>query len=443
MTEPEQTPLPDPGNDPGVTLATGAPRRLFAAATHDTMADTFQAHSTAVSGAAHAVSGGWSGDSAFAYQALSSEVSSHFANVSTTARGAARSLRNFGTALEHSQEQGQRALTRAKHWLAEKRTLTTRYNDASRRVAQAKRDVAAAEAALSGPTGTDPTGAVASAAAGRLKQAKGDLVQAQADQTKARNELDHASRELANAQRLGDEAWHDAQMAAIKATGEIAPLELPAPPMPGQVINPITGGSPGNPLGDLGWTDGAGSGTSVLFEFVKGGAEGKAEKLSKGRDATRQGGLDAYQQAVAEAEADGFSPESTAKAVDAAKAIQAARVAGGATEDEIGVLKYVKVGADVVPVLYVGVDTVLNREVGHQSLPVAAAHATASAGGFAGGMVVCSEAGPIAVVCGVAGGELGEHPGQIKSGAQKVVNSPWSPWGAAKKMFHDIDQGFE
>jgi hypothetical protein len=434
MTDP--TALPDPGTDPGVTVSTGDPGRLYAAATtHETMANTFQAHSTAVSGTAQALSGGWSGDSAFAYQALSGEVAAHFANVSTTSHNAASSLRTFAGTLEHSQEEGQRALAQAKRWLAEKRTWTTQYNDATKRVTQAQTDIIGAKADLAAATAMDAKGAaLATAASARLKTAQQALIQAQGDQGKARTELDHASTELTRAQRLGDAAWHDAQVAAVRATGELAPLQLPAPPMPGQVSGSLFSSPPGSPLAPPGATDAAGAGvglTTFLGEYL---SENKILALNKALTNTRGKALDAYELAVERAELQGWTPESTAEATRLAQSAAAARVAGKGLEDDASLLRYVKIGSRVFPIFYIGADTALNATVGHQSLPTAAEHAGLSFGGFVAGTAACSELGPGAVVCGVAGSEAGEHPGTIVKEANKVANSSWMPWGAAERL---------
>lgn len=416
--------LPDPGGDPGVTVATGDAGRLFAAASsHDTIADAFTAHSAAVSGTAQTLSGSWSGDSAFAYQALSGEVALHFAGVAKTSRSAARSLRTFATVLQHSQEQGRRALAQAEHWLAQKRTWTTRYNDASHRITKARGDITSAQSELSTAASMDAKGvALAAAAHARLKAARAALAKAQGDQRKAETELNHASRELTHWQRVGEEAWLQAQLAAVRATGELQPLELPAPPMPGMITNPVFAGTQGNPLG---LSDEIGSGLGTATFLAERFSDTEIITLTRGLTRSRASALDAYELAVERAELQGFTPESMADLPKLAAAITASHAADAAADGGLSTLRYIKIGSRFIPVIYIPVDTAVNSLLGHQSLPVAAGHAGLSFLGFVGGAAVCSELGPGAFVCGVAGSEFGEHPVAIVKKA--VKDAPGTP----------------
>ncbi len=220
-------------SDTGVQVPTGDPGRLLSAASwHFATADGLDAHAGTVSSAAASVAPTWQGESAAAYQTLSGLVADHFRAAASTARTAAQTLRRYGTELERLQQQGRQALQQAEHWLAEVRTWTTRLTAADAAVITAQGQVTAAQGELRTAVSLDARGAaLAAAAQARLSAAQGALTRAQTEQRRAQRELQNAQHQLSHWQQRGRQIWHEAQSLAVQATGELAPLSVPAPPL--------------------------------------------------------------------------------------------------------------------------------------------------------------------------------------------------------------------
>jgi hypothetical protein len=230
-------------SDTGVQVATGDPGQLFQAAQwHLDLADGLSAHGHTIATAATSVSSSWTGEAAASYQALSGIVAAHFWNTAGISRTAAASLHRYGSELARLQLEGVQALRQAEHWLGEVNTWTARVQTANDAVTRAQGAVQTAETTLSHAT-AGPHGTAVPAAAAQVRTAQDDLTRAQSEQRKAQHELDDAQHQLSHWQKRGAELWHEAQAAAIRATGELQPLTVAAPPLAGAPFSGLPGPS--------------------------------------------------------------------------------------------------------------------------------------------------------------------------------------------------------
>lgn len=232
--------MTQPESPTGVQVAPGDPGALLqAAGWHDNLADGLDGHAALISDAASSVAPSWDGEAAASYQTLSSMVSAHFRTAAGTSRAAAASLRRYGNELDHLQREGMQALHQAEHWLGQVHTWTTRLNAANTAVRTAQDQVSAAQAQLNTAASMDAKGmALAAAASARLRTAQDALYKAQHDQRKAQRELTDAQHQLTHWQQRGARLFTEARNAAMQATGELAPLSVPAPPLAGPAATP-------------------------------------------------------------------------------------------------------------------------------------------------------------------------------------------------------------
>ncbi len=223
----------------GVQVANGDPGGLFQAASwHTNLAEGLDTHARMIADTAASVAPSWEGEAAASYQSLSSIVAAHFRVASSRAHTAAATLRHYATELQRCQREGLQAMHQAEHWLAEVHTWTARLATATTAVTTAQGEVTAAQAQLTGAGAMGAKGAgLAAAAAARLRTAQDALTRAQAEQRRAQHELQNAQHQLTHWQHRGEQLWHEAQMAAVQATGELEPLSVPAPPLAGATVS--------------------------------------------------------------------------------------------------------------------------------------------------------------------------------------------------------------
>ncbi len=228
----------------GVEVAPGDPGQLFQAAQfHSELADSLSAHGSTIAGAAESVSPSWTGEAAASYQALSGIVAAHFWHASGISRAAAATLRRYATELARLQREGLQALHEAEHWLGEVHTWTERLREANDAVTRAQGALRVAQMAYS-DAAANPHGTAVSSAASAVTRAQGELTQAEGVQRRAQHALEDAQHLLTHWQRRGAELWGEAQTAAIRATGELEPLNVAPPPMPGAPFAGLPGVAP-------------------------------------------------------------------------------------------------------------------------------------------------------------------------------------------------------
>jgi hypothetical protein len=393
--------------DPGVQVATGDPGAIQNAADwHSNLADQFDQHAGTVSGAASSVASSWQGEAAASYQDLSTIVANHFHSAAATSRTAAASLRRYATELERCQREGQRALQEAEHWLTEQTTWQGKLDDANKAVHTAQGQVHDAQTALTTATAMGPKGAAAAgAAATRLHTAQDALTKAQDDQRKAQNHLDEATHQLAHWRRRGLQIWHEAQDAAIRATGELEPLSVPAPPLAGIPAPGVPDSFSLFPQSPLDWT-------GVGIGATSGYAATWAEQQIRLLRLERRGLLSAAARQEVIADSPVLSDGTRSAAASEARTLSSE--AGGLASkiDGLGNL-----GRAATEHLGFGIGGLVDA-AGHiadgQSPGKAAAEGAGSAvGGTAGavaGAGACDSTGilaPVSPLCGAAGGAVG------------------------------------
>jgi uncharacterized protein YukE len=388
-----------------VQVASGDPGALMqAAGWHDDLADGLAGHASTIAGSAASLSPAWNGEAAASYQTLSTLVANHFHAAATTSRSAANSLRRYAQELERLQREGTQALHEAEHWLDQVHTWTTRLHDADTAVRTASTQVSQAEGELRTAASMDAKGvALAAAAAARLRTAQDALHKAQGDQRRAQHGLDDANHQLTHWQRRGEQLWHDAQDAAMHATGELAPLSIPAPPLAGAPVNPssLTSMFPSNPVdlslfGLSGWSS---------YKHVW--AEKAADDIRHEQRLNRS--RIAEQRILAD---DPDLPEAARTAAgDEASRLGAVNrsLTGGLSDAERWAHYTNRLVGPAAGLL----DTVSHLEDGDNPVKAAGSGIAATVGGYAGeaaGAGACDSTGvlaPVSPLCGAVGGAVG------------------------------------
>lgn len=261
------------------------------------------------------------------------------------------------------------------------------------------RQVRAAQTELSSAGAMGPKGAgLAAAAAARLRTAQDALTRAQAEQRKAQHEQQNAQHQLTHWQQRGEQLWHEAQMAAVQATGELEPLSVPAPRLAGA---PAAGSLFGGPLlsggssGGLPWeVPSTLSGVSYAAS-VFGGAHTAVHDLASGAGRTLRTGATVGERRIASQvlrQAGGLGKDLS----------PIARVAGpaGAVANLAGDL------ANGDSPRRAGLETAGSAVVGGGAAAVVGGGCEASAGVVSAGVAT-----PLCVVAGGAAGALGSLAG--------------------------------
>lgn len=267
--------------EPGVQVATGDPGQLQdAAAWHTSLANGLEAHAATVSHAAGGLASAWNGEAAASYQQLSTIVAAHFRAGADRARTAAVTLRRFASELERCQREGRAALRQAEHWVQEIGRDEAKLRTAQTAVTNARNAVTRAQHDLTVAAGAGAAAGKLTAAAGReLTAARHQLTQAQAQERAAQRALTDARNQLTHWQAVGARAWHEAQTAAERASGSLAPLSVPPPPLAGAPAAPGGPFAEAAPLaaGGLPWEVGAGA---TVIGYGADGVEGAAKGVS-------------------------------------------------------------------------------------------------------------------------------------------------------------------
>lgn len=389
----------------GVQVPTGDPGRLLSAASwHFATADGLDAHAGTISSAAASVAPTWQGESAAAYQTLSGLVADHFRVAASTARTAAQTLRRYGTELERLQQEGRQALQQAEHWLAEVNTWTTRLTAADTAVTTAQGQVTAAQSELRTAVSMDARGAaLAGAAQARLTAAQGALTRAQAEQRRAQRELQTAQHQLSHWQQRGRQIWHEAQSLAVQATGELAPLSVPAPPLAGAVTP-----GPWLPQSPFEW---AGAGVSGFSGYW---ASRVAQQLP-GAISARSAARGEYYRLKNISESPLYSSEQRAAAASEARAL--APGVAAADSEVSGLAQAGRFASRALGLLGGAGDAAVHLAQGDGVGRSAGAGVGSTAGGLAGGAAGAMVCGPpCAAVGAVGGGFLGDKLGGALGG---------------------------
>jgi hypothetical protein len=232
-----------PPTDPGVQVATGDPDQLgAAAAAHEHLAGTLEGHSSTISGTAGSLDATWQGESAKAYQQLSTLVSTHFQVAANEARYAAGILRRYQGELAGCQKEGRQALTEATHWL----------NVANQTAAKLEAAQQAASTDMSNMNGAmnvlralradtdDDSADTRKTFENQVSSAGKAYGAAESEVSRLQAELKHAQTELTKWQQKGKKAWDDAEAAARAATGGLTSINVTPPPLAGGPANAAT-----------------------------------------------------------------------------------------------------------------------------------------------------------------------------------------------------------
>ena len=218
--------------EPSFIVAPGDPGALNQAADwHEQTATGLTQHASTISQVTAATLPQWQGDAAGAYATLASDLVSSFQVAGRVSAANGAIYRSCGRMLEEYQRIGNDAMKQALHWCNEVTTESGKVTDAQGAVTRAQTAVTTAQQTYTTALGQPALAGGAVVAAGRaLGVAQGQLRQAQGDLRRAQHALEHAERQVDHYDRLGTEAFHDAEHAVATLTG--LHIDLPVPPMP-------------------------------------------------------------------------------------------------------------------------------------------------------------------------------------------------------------------
>jgi hypothetical protein len=171
-------------------------------------------------------------------------------------------VRRFARELEDCQREGRLAFSEAEYWLAQIRLQTKLLAAAQQQVSSSEQALSAAHARVAVARASGPPGVVATAASEPAAAPAGaGLALARQQEQAAAKALAQAAGELAVWQARGRRAWEEAEAAAERATGTLAPLLIVPPPLAGlpvPVLSPIPAFAipPGLEPADCGAQDG-------------------------------------------------------------------------------------------------------------------------------------------------------------------------------------------
>ena len=210
---------------PSFTVAPGDPGALNQAADwHEQTATGLTQHASTISQVTAATLPQWEGDAAGAYATLASDLVSSFQMAGRVSAANGAIYRSCGRMLEEYQRIGNDAMKQALHWCNEVTTEAGKVTDAQLAITRAQTAVTTAQQAYTTALGQ------AAVANGPVAAASRALGVAEGQLRRAQHALEHAEHQVDRYDRIGTEAFDDAEHAVATLTG--LHIDLPVPPMP-------------------------------------------------------------------------------------------------------------------------------------------------------------------------------------------------------------------